>query len=92
MNDIDPMYDDNLPIIIFEGNQSAIALAVVAENQVYHQRTKHIDCKYHFIREQIICNCIMIKILETSKMIADSLTKPVGRIKLVFCNSVLFGK
>ena len=89
MNDIDPMYDDNLPIIIFEDNQSAIALA---ENQVDHQRTKHIDCKYHFVREQIVCNCIMIKYLETSIMIADSLTKPVGRIKLMFCNSVLFGK
>ena len=37
--DIDPMYDDNLPIIIFEDNQNAIALS---ENQVYHQRTINI--------------------------------------------------
>ena len=88
MIELDPMYDCNNPIIIFEDNQSAISLA---ENQIHHARTKHIDCKYHFIREQVLCKCITVQYLETSKMIADSLTKPVGRVKLNLCNSIQFG-
>ena len=73
MIELDPKYDCNNPIIIFEDNQSAISLA---ENQIHHARTKHIDCKYHFIREQVLCKCITVQYLETSKMIADSLTTP----------------
>ena len=88
MIELDPMYDCHNPIIIFEDNQSAISLA---ENQIHHARTKHIDCKYHFIREQVLCKCITVQYLETSKMIADSLTKPVGRVKLNLCNSIQFG-
>ena len=88
MIELDPKYDCNNPIIIFEDNQSAISLA---ENQIHHARTKHIDCKYHFIREQVVCKCITVQYLETSKMIADSLTKPVGRVKLNLCNSIQFG-
>ena len=43
MIELDPMYDCNNPIIFFEDNQRAISLA---ENQIHHARTKHIDCKY----------------------------------------------
>ena len=36
------------PIVIMEDNQGAIALA---RNLIAHSRTKHIDIRYHFIRE-----------------------------------------
>ena len=36
---------------VFEDNQGAIALV---ENPVHHQRSKHIDIRYHFIRDH--CN------------------------------------
>ena len=36
------------PIIIMEDNQGAIAMA---QNPVNHTRTKHIDIRYHFVRE-----------------------------------------
>jgi hypothetical protein len=35
---------------VFQYNQGAIALA---KNPIFHQRTKHIDIKYHFVREQV---------------------------------------
>ena len=38
----------NCPLLIFEDNQAAICMA---KNAQYHRRAKHIDIKYHFIRE-----------------------------------------
>ena len=76
------------PIIIYEDNQGAIALV---ENPVHHQRTKHIDIRFHFIRDQVTNGCIKVQYLQTKEMIADCLTKPVGRTKLEYCNNVLFG-
>ena len=35
---------------IFYDNQNALCLI---KNQAYHERTKHIDIKYHFIRETV---------------------------------------
>jgi len=58
--------------VIFEDNQGCIALA---KNPVAHERTKHIDIRYHFIREQIEENTIDVKYLPTEEMLADLLTK-----------------
>ena len=88
MKDMVPDHDQDVPVTIFEDNQGAIALA---KNPVHHNRTKHIDVRFHFIREQIVSNCIHVEYLQTNKMIADSLTKAVGKLKLEFCNKVLFG-
>jgi hypothetical protein len=37
-------------VVIFQGNQGVIALA---KNPIFHHRTKHMDIKYHFVREQV---------------------------------------
>ena len=86
--EIDPTFVITEPIIIYEDNQCAIALV---ENPVHHQRTKHIDIRFHFIRDQVTNSCINVQYLQTKEMIADCLTKPVGRTKLEYCNNVLFG-
>ena len=65
-------YEVNLPIIIYEDNQGAIKLA---ENPVFHKRTKHIDTRMHFIRKLIEDNIIKIKYCESKKMVADIFTK-----------------
>ena len=54
---IDPNFNCLKPVIIYEYNQGAIALV---NNPVHHQRTKHIDIRYHFIREQVIEKCIEV--------------------------------
>ena len=68
----------NSPInstVIFEDNQSAISMA---KNPQYHRRTKHINIKYHFIREQVANGTICLKYCKTEDMLADLLTKGVG--------------
>jgi hypothetical protein len=55
-------------------NQSAIQ---ISKNPVFHQRTKHIDIRYHFIREKIQEMKIKLYYLPTELMIADLLTKPL---------------
>ena len=41
---------DTSSVIMYVDNQSAIALA---KNPVQHQRSKHIDIKYHFVRMEV---------------------------------------
>ena len=51
-------------------------------NPVAHSRTKHIDIRYHYIREAL---CDKIEYCPTERMIADLLTKPLhkGRFELL---------
>jgi hypothetical protein len=64
-------------LTIFEDNQSAIK---TANNQIHNDRSKHIDVRYHFTRECVEKKQIKIEYCPTNKMIADALTKPLGRI------------
>ena len=66
------------PVLINEDNKSAIA---IARNPQFHGRVKHINIKYHFIREQVNDNNIELKYCQTSEMIADMLTKGLGKVK-----------
>ena len=58
--------------VIFEDNQSAISMA---KNPQFHGRAKHIDIKYHFIREQVKNGTVRLKYCKREEMIADMLTK-----------------
>ena len=60
------------PVVINEDNQGAIAMA---KNPVGHARTKHIDIRYHFVREGVQDGAIILKYVATDEMIADILTK-----------------
>ena len=46
-----------------------------------HSRTKHIDIKYHYIREAVNEKLISIRYCCTEKMLADILTKGLHKIK-----------
>jgi transposase InsO family protein len=67
--------DFNEPMVIYEDNQGAIDLTVNSKN---HSRTKHIDIKYHFLKEKVRDKEIQVKFCSTSDMIADIFTKPLG--------------
>lgn len=69
-------------------NQGAIALS---KNPVNRQRSKHIDVKYHFIRDALIEGKIDIVYCPSEDMVADILTKPVAKIRIVKFKSFLFG-
>jgi len=61
-------------------SQSAIALA---KNAVYHERTKHIDVKYHFIRDLVNNGEVQVLKIDTEDNPADIFTKvlPVSKFQ-----------
>ncbi|KAM1402838.1 hypothetical protein ACFX2I_011521 [Malus domestica] len=63
-------------------SQSAIYLA---KYQVHHARTKHIDVRYHFVREIVGEGEIILQKIPTKDNPADMLTKVVGVAKFVHC-------
>ncbi|XP_073962728.1 UDP-galactose 4'-epimerase isoform X3 [Choristoneura fumiferana] len=69
--------NDQYPTItLYSDSQSAQNLAY---NPVNHGRTKHIDTKFHFIREKVSDNIIKLKFISSSNMSADVLTKCLGK-------------
>jgi len=72
----------NQCVLIHTDNQAAEALA---KNQKFSHKLKHVDIRYHFIRDTINKNKVDLKYLRTDKNIADFLTKPVCKDKHYFC-------
>ena len=56
-------------------NQSSMK---IAQNPVFHKRSKHISIRYHFIREKVESGEMELQFLRTKEMAADQLTKNVG--------------
>ncbi|GJZ42381.1 hypothetical protein Tco_0589267 [Tanacetum coccineum] len=67
-----PMYCDN---------QSAIALCY---NNVQHSRSKHIDIRHHFIREQVEKGVVELYFVTTDYQLADIFTKALPRERFEF--------
>lgn len=61
-------------------NKSAIALS---KNPVHHDRSKHIDIKYHYIRSCIEEGKTDVEHIGTDGQLADLLTKALGRVKFI---------
>jgi hypothetical protein len=54
----------------------------LAKNPVLHDRSKHIDVRYHFIRDCVEEGLIRLEYVETARQLGDLLTKPLGRLRL----------
>lgn len=72
------------PIIIYEDNNGCIS---IANNPTNHKRTKHVDIKYHFSREQIEKNVIKLNYIPTDQQLADVLTKPLPAVTFQYMRS-----
>ena len=59
-------------------NQPVIALA---KNPVLHDRSKHIDVKFYFLKDCINGGLIIIEFIETGQQLTDVLTKPLDRLR-----------
>ncbi|XP_063946041.1 uncharacterized mitochondrial protein AtMg00810-like [Daucus carota subsp. sativus] len=66
------------PVVLHVDNKSAIELM---KNPVLHGRSKHIDVRFHFIRECIERGKLVVKHVVTQEQRADILTKALRRIK-----------
>ena len=67
---------DAPPVPMHFDNQGAISLTKNSDN---HNRTKHIDVKWHFIKAYVENGTIKITYLPTKSMVADILTKALHR-------------
>jgi hypothetical protein len=72
--------DRSVKFIVRIDNQSAISLC---KNPVFHERSKHIDVRYHFIRECIESEKMTVDHVRTDLQLADILTKGLRRVKFV---------
>jgi len=66
------------PITIGIDNAGTIYLA---DNPAINERSKHIDVQYHFVRECVQLEKIKLVHCSTDNQLADSLTKPLERVK-----------
>jgi hypothetical protein len=62
--------------------QSAIFLE---KNLAYHLNTNHIDVQYHFLRDMVESNNVLLEKVDMLENIADSLTKSVIVVKFSWC-------
>ena len=65
-----------LSLTLYYDSMAALAYAKVSKN---HGKTKHIQIKYHFIRDLITQNEAVLKHIHTNEMVADPFTKPIAR-------------
>lgn len=72
---------------LFQDNQSAI---VLANDTVTTKWSKHIEIKYHYIRDCMKRKLIMCQYINTQQILADCMTKAVTREILDFACSKLF--
>ncbi|GKC01900.1 hypothetical protein Tco_0993510 [Tanacetum coccineum] len=68
-------------IPLYCDNKSAIALCC---NNVQHSRSKHIDIRHHFIREQVEKGVVELYFVRTEYQLADIFTKALPRERFEF--------
>ena len=66
--------------VILCDNQSGIHLS---RNPVFHDRSKHIDNRYHFVRDMVQGGTVSLDHIGTDEEVADILMKPLGKVKFL---------
>jgi len=64
------------PVLIYGDNAGSITNTVNDKN---HRRTKHIDVKYHFVKEHTKSEQVKFEYIPSTENIADLFTKPLPR-------------
>ena len=62
-------------------NQSCVKLS---ENLVFHNKSKHIEIKYHYIRDMVWRGEVKLQYVAMDEQIADVLMKPLSRVKFEY--------
>ena len=66
---------------IYCDNHSCVKLS---ENPVFHDKSKHIEIKYHYIRDMVQRGAVKLHYVVIDEKIADVLTKPLARVKFEY--------
>ena len=56
----------------------------MSENLVFHDKSKHIEIKYHYIRDMVQRGAVQLQYVVMEEHIANVLMKPLVRVKFKF--------
>ena len=73
-------------VVLFSDSQSAIHLG---KNPIYHERTKHVEVRYHYVRNLIANGTVCIMKVPTENNPADMGTKILTATKFKHCLTLL---
>ena len=76
-------------VSIHADNQGTISLA---SRRSTEKRSKHIDIRYHFLREKVASGFIQLSYVPSGDNVADIMTKPCSKVHLQKHCGLLFGK
>ena len=68
--------------LLYCDSQSAIHFS---KNPTFHSRSKHIDVRYHWIRDELEMKLFCLEKIHTDENGSDMMTKPIPIEKLQFC-------
>jgi Reverse transcriptase (RNA-dependent DNA polymerase) len=74
---------------VFVDNQAALH---ISNKDVYHDRTKHINIRYHYVREAVKDGLFQLLWVPTHQQLADGLTKPLGTVLFAKLTSTLMNR
>jgi hypothetical protein len=63
----------------------------MSNNPIIYKRTKHIDVRYHFVREKVESKELELVYIPTQHQLADVLTKPLSSIRLAMKRDRMMG-
>ena len=55
-----------------------------SENLVFHDKSKHIEIKYHYIRDMVHRGSVKLQYVVTNEQLSDVLTKSLVRVKFEY--------
>lgn len=73
-------------MIVYEDNMGAIH---IAQNSSSLGRVKHIDIRYHYIKQKVEEGTLLVKYCKTDHMVADVLTKGLAKQKFMYFRGLL---
>ena len=56
----------------------------VVKESVFHDKLKHIEIKYHYIKDMVQRGAVKLQYVATDEQIADVLTKPLARVNFEY--------
>ena len=62
------------PTVIRCDNQSCVQMSV---NTIHHDQTKHVEMRYHYVRDMVHRHAMELQFVPTDEQVADVLTKPL---------------